>query len=119
VTTPTDLHPADQASAERIARAIGRDDSRCEHGLPPRSCLVCIGLTHAEKTSVAVRAAYAAGDWSPYRYLRHPGDCPASTPYDHRPGDPGCVDEPEPAPHRIRGLRLGGLSRRLREGAAL
>lgn len=67
MTTATTLHPADEASAERIARAIGRDDSRCEHGRPPRSCLICIQLTHAEKTSVTVRAAYAAGDWPPAR----------------------------------------------------
>lgn len=86
--TATDLHPADQASAERIARAIGRGGT-CDHGLPPGTCRTCLELRHAEQRSVVVRAAYATGDWPPAR--------------SERP---------------IRGLELGGLSRRIAAGSA-
>lgn len=58
------LHPADSERIERYARTIA-NGGRCEHGREVRECLVCIQLEHAEKTSVAVRAAYGSGDWPP------------------------------------------------------
>lgn len=116
MTTP-DLHPADQAGRDRHHRAMngpgGTMAPRCDHGRRIGECATCIQLTHAEQGSVAVRAAYAFGDWPP---CADPG-CRRPGPHVHHgAGDEPATEAPalagRPFTGRAYGLRARLLERR-------
>jgi hypothetical protein len=68
---PVELHPADQAHVQRIARVLDRLHAKpgfepeCDHGRRPGECGHCLGLRHAEENSTAVRVAFSLGEWPP------------------------------------------------------
>lgn len=75
-TPAAELHPADLSHERRISRVLARlhaapaYEPRCDHGRLAGECGNCLSLRHAEEHSIAVRAAYAFGDWPPVDHSR-------------------------------------------------
>ncbi len=118
----TTFHPADQARVDRIARAGIRGHRNgsgfiCDHGRRPNECRTCLELEHAERNSIAVRAAYAFGDWEP---CADPA-CPRREPHvRHGLGDEPPAEAPAVARRPFTGRAYGlhdRLERRRRAAA--